>query len=363
MTLDELAASGGMKLRTASDEDQALEDLHHLGCTDGLPVIVPTEKRVERMILAGGLAADLSLGTIGPLDGSATVIAIAICAVMAGCKPDNFPVVLASAGVLCDPMLDIGEVQATTHCAGPMVIVNGPARFDCGPFESGTGALGPGNRANATVGRAIRLCLVNIGGGRPGIGDMALIGQPGKFTFCLAEAEELSPYPPLHTRLGYLEDQSVVTLINVEAPHSVLCKIGGGKLECAQRLLRQLASAVGNPASNNINVGTGEVVVILNPEHARILHESGFAIGDLKEQIALLARKPRRALFGAPRVPDENLDELQGVSSDQLLVMVAGGGGSYSMVAPSWGAGIHNNRHASAEVRYGEACEIPMRMA
>ena len=141
---------------------------------------------------------------------------------MSGCLPDYMPVVLAAVKAVIDPIFDLTEMQATTHCTAPLIIVNGPARHTCGPISSGYGALGPGHRANASIGRALRLAMINIGGGRPGTSDMALLGHPGKFTFCLAEDEENSPFPPMHMDLGFETDDSVVTVIGAEAPHSVI---------------------------------------------------------------------------------------------------------------------------------------------
>ena len=192
-----------MEFLEATDEAAALESLHDLSCTDGLPVVIPTPSRVERLVLASGLDADMVLGELGPAMGIATVEKVAVAAVMAGCIPDYMPLVVAAVKAAADPRFDLTELQATTHCTAPLIIVNGPARIECGPVASGFGALGPGHRANASIGRALRLCLINIGGGRPGVSDMALLGHPGKFTYCLAEAEEDSPFPPLHTSLGF----------------------------------------------------------------------------------------------------------------------------------------------------------------
>lgn len=359
MSAEVSEAPHGLEYRLASDEEVAQEELQNDGCTDGLPVIIPTPERVRRMVLAGGMAGELSLGEIGPLCGSATVDLVATCAVMAGCLPEYFPVVLAAAQTLCDERLDMHEVQTTTHNLGPIVIVNGPARHECGPFASGTGALGPGHRANATVGRAVRLCLINIGGGRPGIGDMALIGHPGKFTYCLAEAEEDSPFPPLHARLGFRSDQSVVTLVNVEAPHSVMCMITDDTKDTADRLIWQLAAAIGSPASNSAVNGAGDVVLILNPEHAKVLREVGLDLDEAKKVILDLATNPRERLRGRDQ-RGKDPAELVGLSPDQLVVLVAGGGGVYSLVAPSWGRGPHLNTHVSTEIKYGEVCEVPI---
>ena len=154
-------------LLTADDEAAALEQLHELGCTDGLPVVVPTPERVERMVLAVGYPAETALGEMGPLQGVCTVEKLAAAAVMAGCLPDYMPIVVASALAMMDPAFDLAEMQGTTHATAPLIIVNGPARAMCG-VASGYGALGPGHRANASIGRAIRLAMINIGGARPG---------------------------------------------------------------------------------------------------------------------------------------------------------------------------------------------------
>ena len=167
------------ELLNASDEAEALEDLHRRGLTDGLPVIIPTPARVTRMVLASGFDADMVLGTMGPGHGIATIEKVAVAAVMSGCLPDYMPVVLAAVKAVIDPIFDLTEMQATTHCTAPLIIVNGPARHTCGPISSGYGALGPGHRANASIGRALRLAMINIGGGRPGTSDMALLGHPG----------------------------------------------------------------------------------------------------------------------------------------------------------------------------------------
>ena len=206
----------------AVDEAAALEQLHELGCTDGLPVVIPTPERVERMVLASGQTGDMSLGVMGPALGIATMEKVAVAAVMAGCTADHMPLVVAAVQAVVDPEFDLTEMQATTHCTAPLIIVNGPARESCGGVASGFGALGPGHRANASIGRALRLCMINIGGARPGSSDMALLGHPGKFTYCLAEDEENSPFPPLHVSRGFAPDDSVVTVIGAEAPPSVV---------------------------------------------------------------------------------------------------------------------------------------------
>ncbi|MFT5580389.1 MAG: hypothetical protein ACI9WS_003155, partial [Paraglaciecola psychrophila] len=258
----------------AIDESAALEKLHELGCTDGLPVIIPTTARVERMVLATLLDGDLVLGEMGPGMGVATIEKVAVAAVMAGCLPDYMPIVLAAVKAVINPVFDLTEMQSTTHCTAPLVIVNGPARTSCGPVASGFGALGPGHRANASIGRALRLTMINIGGAQPGSSDMALLGHPGKFTYCLAEDEENSPFPPLHSSLGFSADDSVVTVIGAEAPHSVLYSGNADDPENAEKLLAQLAVGLANFATNNAILTGGAAVVVLNPEHADILSQA-----------------------------------------------------------------------------------------
>ena len=205
-------------LLEASSGIEALELLHGLGCTDGLPVVVPTPDLVESLVLASGLPADLELGSMGPAGGAATLERITTSAVMAGCLPQHMPIVVAAIEAVLDPRFDLTEMQATTHCTAPLLIVNGPAAQVCGPLSGGYGVFGPGNRANASIGRALRLAMINIGGGRAGTSDMAVHGHPGKFTYCFAEDEASSPFEPFHVALGYSAETSTVTVIGAEAP-------------------------------------------------------------------------------------------------------------------------------------------------
>ena len=350
-------------LLSAASEAEALEALHALGCTDGLPVVVPTPGRVERMVLASGLDADLVLGEMGPAMGIATVHKVAVAAVMAGCLPDYMPVVVAAVRAVIDPRFDLTEMQATTHCTAPLVIVNGPARHNCGPIASGFGALGPGHRANASIGRALRLAMINIGGGRPGESDMALLGHPGKFTYCLAEDEENSPLPPLHTSRGFAREDSVVTVIGAEAPHSVLYSPVGDLLVDVDALVRVLADGLANLATNNAMLRGGSATVVLNPDHADV-----FAGANINREGI------QKALFEACRYTGAELDQVGGgfaVGGDgaaelpcfrapeDIVVLMAGGSGLYSMVMPSWCAGPHHNAAVSVAVEVDQVCEVP----
>ncbi len=350
----------------ADDEHAALEELHRLGCTDGLPVVIPTPARVSRMVLATGLDADLVLGTIGPSFGVATVEKVAIAAVMAGCLPDHVPVVLAAVKALCRPELDTAEVQATTHAISPLLIVNGPARDWCG-VASGFGALGPGHRANMTIGRALRLVMLNVGGARPGISDMALLGHPGKLTMCLAEDEESSPWEPLHASLGHGADDPVVTVVGTEGPHSVISVGDADDPTGADRLVRSLAAAIANLGSNNAFFHRGTVAVALNPDHAAVLGAAGWSRADVQQRLweaTQVRRGVLRALnpgFAGRGDDDDLLPTL--ARPEDVLLFVAGGGGLYSMVFPSWGAGAHGNPFVTELIDLGQACEVPLRTA
>ena len=347
----------------ADDEQEALEALHAAPATDGLPVVIPTPARVERMVLASGLDPDMLLGEVGPNQGAATIEKVAINAVMAGCLPDHLPVVIAAEKAICRPELDLTELQSTTHCIAPIILVNGPARHACGPIASGWGALGPGHRANASIGRAVRLIMMNVGGARPGLSDMALLGHQGKFTSCLAEDEENSPFPPLHTSLGYDAGQSVVTVVGTEAPHSVVHVGDADDPSSPNRLLRSLAATIANVGSNNAFFRRGAVLVVLNPDHALTLAKAAMSRADVQDALFGLATNPRHLLrslnpgFAGQGADDDPVCALR--SPDDVLLVTAGGGGLYSMVMPSWGAGPHGNVFVTEAVDLDQACAIP----
>jgi hypothetical protein len=349
----------------AADESAALELLHAMGCTDGLPVVIPTAARVERMILATGLDADLSLGALGPSYGAATIEKVAIAAVMAGCLPDYVPVVVAAVKALCRDELDTAEFQATTHAISPLLIVNGPAIEWC-DVRSGFGALGPGHRANASIGRALRLAMINIGGARPGISDMALLGHPGKFTMCLAENEQASPWEPLHVSLGFASDEPVLTVIGTEGPHSVISVSDADDPSSGDRLVRSIGATIGNLGSNNAHFHRGAVAVALNPDHATVLAAQGWSRSELQQRLWDAAHNTRgvlRALNPTFAGRGDDDDRLPSAPTPQdILVFVAGGTGLYSMVFPSWGAGSHGNRFVSELIDLGQACEVPARL-
>jgi hypothetical protein len=346
----------------AVNEAEALEVLHQSGCTDGLPVVIPTRDRVDRLVLASGLDSDVDLGAMGPGGGAATVEKLAINAVMAGCLPDQMAVVLAAVRAILQPAFDLGEMQSTTHSTAPLMIVNGPVVGHC-DIAGGFGALGPGHRANASIGRAVRLCMMNIGGARPGVSDMALLGHPGKFSFCLAEDEMSSPWEPLATAYGYSSDESVVTILGAEAPHSVVFTNDADDKNSPLRLLRALAVAIANTGSNNANLSGGATAIALNPEHAQVLADADMSRSDVQAELQRMAVNTRGQIrsfnTGFIAAGDDN-DLIPAVRRPtDIVLFVAGGAGLYSAVFPSWAAGTHRNSVVHEIVATDATCELP----
>jgi hypothetical protein len=353
---------------TTKSEDEAVEWLHANRCTDGLPVVLPTRSRIEDMLFVASLAGldrDVILGALGPTMGEATVEKVAINAVMAGCEPDYFPVVIAAIRALCDPRMDTTEVQATTHDLAPLVIVNGPISKELG-ISGSYGALGYGHRANLTIGRAVRLCLINLGGGWPGVSDMAALGQPGKVSYCLAEDEENSPFPPLHTSLGFTADQNAITMTGVGAPHSVMAIHNADDPQSPDRILELIARTIASMGNNGATLGTGTVVVCLGPDHAQALHQAGHTRESIQQELWKLAINPttlvERLRFGSFAPTDTDQDAVVHAISgpEAVLVFVAGGPSVYSSVMVPWTQGPHRNPYVSVEIVTTDACEVPV---
>src|SRR5256712_9193499 len=209
-----------MSLADPDLDADAIEELYARGATDGLRGVPRTRARVDRAIAMSGRAPDALIARVPPNYGRATVEKIAINAVMAGCRPEYLPVVIAAVEAVCDEAFDLHGVSTTTNAPSPLVIVNGPIR---GPLEinSGAGVFGSGWRANATIGRAVRLVCVNLGGARPGVVSMSTLAHPGRYTYCIGEHEEASPWESLALEHGVAPEQSTVALLAADAPLGV----------------------------------------------------------------------------------------------------------------------------------------------
>jgi len=315
------------------------------GWTDGLPVVPPTAELIEAMVAALGGDPQSIVARIPPRWGVLTREVLAINMVMAGCKPEYAPVVRAAVLALADPAFNLNGVQATTHVAAPLLVVNGPIARQIG-MNGGCNAFGSGNRANATIGRAIRLVMLNVGGGTPGDLDKSTLGHPGKYTYCVAENEAQSPFSPYHVEHGYKPEDSTVFVIAAEAPHSVTDHVSTDP----QGILDAMCSAMSTIASNNA-VLSGHCAVVLGLEHAETVAKHGWTRHDVRNYLWMhhgnrfydLARGHRYGQVynrNLPkwyrRDPESRIPIVP--SPDHIHLFVMGGeAGRFSAFIPGWG--------------------------
>jgi len=310
--------------------------------SDGLPVVPPTVERVERMLRHTRRARDEIVARIAPGFGAATVERIAINAVLAGCDPEYLPALIAATEACAVPEFNLQAMQATTNPVAIWVIVNGPAAKALG--VNGTyNCLGQGDWANATIGRALRLVLQNIGGALPGEMDRATQGQSAKFTCCCAENEDGSPWDPLHVERGFERDASTVTVVGAESFLNM-----NTHTKDAGEFIRTIAETIMHPPSNDYCHG-GEPWIVFSPEHADIFRRAGMSKADVKRQ--LWERSKMRASSMTERdllrIRDSRSAELGTIGPETLLpvshepagiqLLVAGGPGTHSVYVPSFG--------------------------
>jgi hypothetical protein len=322
--------------------------------TDGLPVIAPTAARVAAMLAAGCHDPDEVVGTVPERSRSVTAEKVAINAVMAGCAPAYFPVVIAAASAALDPAFNLNTVVSSTGGPAICVVVSGPLAARIG-MNGGHNALGPGNRANATIGRALRLLVRNVLGARVGEMDGSSLGHPGKYTLCLAEDPPPPPWAPVRADLGYDAADTTVTVIATEGPQQIANHLNGD----ADGIIRTFAAAMRNPAQFAVGKG-GQGLVILGPEHAHAIIEGGWT-----------RRQVQAALWERSRIRPEELEaagviiergaqhdmtpDAQGrlnsmATPDDIIVITAGGaGGGWSAYLPVW-APIQHSRFVTRRV-------------
>jgi len=248
--------------------------------TDGLPIVPPTRERVRAMLRFTDRPPEAVVGRLPPRKGAATVERIAINAVMAGCKPEYLPVLITAVEAVADPAFNLNAMQSTTHPNAVAMMLNGPVAREL-QVNSGTNCLGPGRRANATLGRALSLLLLNVGGGLPGDGDLATHGTPAKYSYCFAENEEANPWQPLHVEKGFASEDSVVTVLACEGPHNVLDNASISGLS----LLSTIAGAMRQSGGNNIRTFAGQPMVVISPEHADQMVEDGYTKESIKRYL------------------------------------------------------------------------------
>ncbi len=333
----------GAAARTLRVEDsyRAINELYQeRGWTDGLPIVPPTEDLVEELLGWTDRDRQEVVAVLPPRQGEATVERIAINAAMAGCRPEFLPVVIAAVEAIADPAFNIDSIQATTHPVAPLVVVNGPVARELS-INAGYNAFGQGFRANATIGRAMRLILMNIGGGLPGRGDRATQGNPAKIAYCVAENEEQNPWEPLHVERGFAPDTSTVTVFGCEGPHNIQDHYSTTGIG----ILHLIAGAMGEAGSNNL-LGRGWPLLSLGPEHAATLARDGFSKRTVKQFLFEQARFPLGRLgpeyraFLAHRngLPDRD-DTMVPIADapEAISVIVVGGAGKHSSWQPTFG--------------------------
>ena len=334
-------ASEFLELASADPSD-IIGELAELGWGDGLPIIPPTPERVDAM-LEGISAPDEVIATLEPRLGEATKRIIAVNAVMAGCLPEHMAVLAAAVRAVARPEFNLRGVNATTHPVAPLLIVHGVPGF-----AGGLGAFGPGNRANAATGRALRFILMHAAGARPGDGDASTQGQPSKYAYCVAENISASPWESYPRSRGVTASKSV-TLHAGENPHN----FHDMESDAPEPILEKAASVMATLGCNNAPIGQGEFFIGLCPEHAQTIAAAGWVRQDVQMFLYETARRPMTELklhFAlrawrpwqeglASRADSANADSDAPMTDnpDNIRVFVVGGAGKHSCVIPSWG--------------------------
>jgi hypothetical protein len=349
----------------AESYESAVERFFEEGWTDGLPVVLPTRRLVDAMVAASGAHPEVSLGEMPPKGGRITIAMLAVNAVMGGCTPAMFPIVVAAIEAMLAPEHNLNGVIQTTHMCSTLAIVNGPTARRLN-FNARDGVFGNGFRANAAVGRALRLAMWNLGGAIPGKTDMSTFSNPSEYAFCISEEEEDNPWEPLHVERGCTAGSDAVTVFACEAPHSALCQ---GTLGEILYVLTDTMSAIGN---NNVHTG-GQTLVVLNPNQAAEFARAGWSKNDVREhlwvncgrtigEMAMTGKESselRRILVTQGRQPvrytvDAPSARIPLTTSPQdIHIVVAGGRTHFAAVCPGWGSlgGLAVTRQVAAAAR------------
>ncbi len=330
------------------------------GWTDGLPIVPPTPDRVTAMLASGGVEPTELLGTVPQRDRGVTAEKAAIAAVMAGCRPEYFPVVLAGLAGMLDPAFNAHAAVTSTGGAALCLIVSGPLAADL-HMAATHNALSSGSRPNATIGRAVRLVAMNVLGARTGAMDGSSLGHPGKYTFCFAEDPPPAPWEPLRVERGFAPDDTTVTIMATEGPRQVANHLNSD----AHGVLATMAAAMSNPATFCVGKG-GQAIVVLGPEHAGALVGAGWGRAAVRERLAELSRVRPEELEAAGVViergaqhdmtpgPDGRLPTVP--EPDDIILVTAGGAGAgWSAYVPAWAPVLHSRSVTRLVRPVGEA--------
>lgn len=339
------------RVALAEGEDE-IEALYARGWTDGLPVVPPTEERVLTMLEGTSRAPQEVVATVPPDLVPCSVEKVAVNAVLAGCKPEYLPVVLAAVEAACTEAFNAHGLLATTMPAGPVIVVNGPIRRAIG-MNSGKNVFGQGNRANASIGRALQLVIRNVGGGRPGEIDRATFGNPGKLGFCFAEDEEGSPWEPLSVSLGAAPRTSTVTLFPGEGPRSIVDQLSRDPESLARSFAANLRT-LHHPKL----VLAFDCILAVGPEHARVFREAGWSREKLLGRLHELLQMPGEELVrGAGGMAEGLPESVRGATLPKfrpggiLLVHCGGGAGLFSAMIGGWANGAMGSQPVVQEIR------------
>jgi len=328
------------RIDVPEDVEAVFEEMYNRGWTDGLPVIPPTEERVQRMVDYVGLPGDEVISEVAPDEGIGTVEKLAIAAVMAGCRKEYLPVIIAAVQALAEPQFNLLGIQTTTNPVAPLLVINGPIRNEL-DVNCGRGALGPCWRANATIGRAVKLILLNLGGAKPGKVDKAIHGMPGKYTFCFGEFEEESPWEPFHVELGFSPEESVVTAIGAQGTQNTLAAY-----RKPESILMMVADSMAVYGNNNYMLGWGgNPVVIFSSGYAKIFNDAGWSKPDIKAwlfdhtKIPLSQIPEERHVVWRPELAVLDGDRLCVCGKpENIVILVAGGPEPYHVTyIPNFG--------------------------
>ena len=330
------------RIRVKDSIEEIYNTFYEYGWTDGLPIIPPTEERVRWMLSGSSRDAQEVVAVMPPRQAEATVEGIAINAVLAGCKPEYLPVVITAVEAITEEKFKLLGVQTTTHPCGVLIVVNGPIARKL-EINSGGNALGPGNRANATIGRALNLIMVNIGGGIPGQIDKSTQGSPAKYTYCAAENEPASPWQPFHVERGFHPEDNAITVFAAEGPHN----INDHDSTTGEEILKTIAATMATSGNNNFTFFSGEPILILGPEHAMTIAGDGFSKEQVKDFIVQHACVPREAVSDEHieyrrKSPDRYGQYIDSkliplAKREDIVVMVMGGTGRHSCFIPTFG--------------------------
>ena len=320
-----------------ADLDEAIEFYYRQGWTDGLPVAPPTPQKVTAALEMAGLAPADVLGVVPVRGRVVTAEKVAINAIMAGCLPEYVPVVVAAVRAICDDPYNLHGCATSTMGASVLLVINGPVRHRL-EFNSGTNVFGPGWRANATVGRALRLVLMNVCGTIPDVLDRSTMGHPGKYSFCFAEDEEYSPWEPLHVERGLSAESSAVTAFAAMSPWQV----GNGFSNTPEGVLTTVADVMRAVGSDN-----GEIMVVIAQELMRPIKESGWTKKQVRQFLYDHAQRTAQELVSAGRAqpttdPGKDRDPVPVCRDPQDIILVPAGGpaGVWAAVIPMWGFGV-----------------------